>query len=272
MESGNRRRTKNTATDLGRRGFSVDAPPTHHSIMVVDIESFSTRVETVQASLRDAMYRAVRGAFADAGLDWDAVLSEDRGDGILMLVPASVSPVVLIAEVVRVLNDRLAERARAVSPEFALRLRVSLHQGLASPDEHGWSGDAVVHAFRLIDGQPLRETLRTARRAHLAFVVSDEVHRSVVRHHHRSIDAASYGAARFDIKGSSAAVGWIHVPGFSSPPGLQDVAAEKPSEPEPVQADRSRREEPVRTVFSIGTVQGDAVAGDKITIRHEGPA
>lgn len=193
---------------------------THHWIVVLDVENFSSRRDPVQRRVRAAMYRALTGALERAGVAAADTVSEDRGDGVLMLVASSVSPVLLAGPLVRELDEALGEYAQEANEDHALRLRVALHQGLATRDEHGWSGDAVNTACRLVDAQPLREVLSAALSARLVLAVSDEVHRGVVRHGHRGIDPAAYLRCDFATKHGETITSWITVPGYPAPPGL----------------------------------------------------
>ena len=53
------------------------------------------------------MYEAVRCAFGAAGIPWDNCYHEDRGDGLLVLVPAEVSKELLVNAVPTVLAASL---------------------------------------------------------------------------------------------------------------------------------------------------------------------
>ncbi|WP_345963143.1 hypothetical protein ABDE16_21030 [Streptomyces sp. BRB040] len=260
---------------------------THHWIVVLDVENFSSRRDPVQRRVRAAMYRAVAEALRRAGITDADTVSEDRGDGVLMLVAPSVSPRVLAGPFVRELDEALGEYAQEANADHALRLRVALHQGLAARDAHGWSGDAVNTACRLVDAQPLRDVLAEALSARLVLAVSDEVHRGVVRHGHRGIDPAAYLRCDFTIKHGETITSWITVPGYPAPPGLPapgDPAATAPPAPGatspgpgttstvpgatgsgPAAAGRP----PV--ALHAQTVQGDQVAGDKhVTVHNTG--
>jgi class 3 adenylate cyclase len=166
--------------------------PTSHFVLVVDIEGFSRRSDPVQRSLRRAMYEVLKTAVDDAHLSWADFQPQDRGDGVIMLVRGDVSPVSLAGELVRALESGLAEKAATYKEGHQIRLRVAIHQGLASPDDEGWSGDAVNTACRLVDAQPLRDTLAAAGQAHLALIVSDGYFQSVIRPGHRSIDPSTF--------------------------------------------------------------------------------
>ncbi|MFG1901463.1 hypothetical protein ACQP0I_25305 [Micromonospora carbonacea] len=201
--------------------------PTPHAIVVVDIEGFGRRTNPMQASLRTAMYGVVQRAFADAHLRWEEVFAQDRGDGILMLVPAPVSTVVLAGDLVRALDAGLREKARIFTETHAMRFRVALHQGLCERDGNGWVGEAINTASRLVDAQPLRDALAAASRAVLAFVVSDEIHRGVIRHDYRFIDSSTFAPVVLDMKELRRERVWIQVPGYPYPPGLPDDAPEE---------------------------------------------
>ena len=192
----------------------------HFFILVLDIEGFGIRPDPVQKSLRRAMYEVARAAVADAYLSWDGFLRQDRGDGIIMLFPSGVSPVTLAGDLIRTLDARLAELATVLDALHRMRFRVALHHGLATKDAEGWSGNAVNTACRLVDAQPLRDTLKAAGEAQLALIVSDTFHRSVIRPGHRSTDGATFAPVTVDVKELVAYRAWIRVPGYPAPPHL----------------------------------------------------
>lgn len=196
------------------------AAPTTHFIVVIDIEGFSQRSDPVQRSLRHAMYQVLTTAVEDAHLAWEDFQPQDRGDGVLMIVGTHVSPVTLAGEFVRALDVGLAEKAAMYSADHQMRFRVALHQGLAIPDDEGWSGDAINTAFRLVDAQPLRDTLSAAGRAQLALIVSDSFYQSVIHPGHRSIDRSTFVQVKLTNKNLVDFVAWIRVPGYPSPPKL----------------------------------------------------
>ncbi|MFE7601006.1 hypothetical protein [Streptomyces sp. NPDC057494] len=266
--------------------------PTHCWIVVLDIENFSARTDPIQRSLRTGMYGVLRAALAQAGLTADDVVTEDRGDGVLMIVPATVSPVVLAGPFVRALNDELKQKAVEYSAAHAMRFRVALHQGLAARDGEGWSGDAVNTACRLVDAGPLRDVLAAASSSRMVFVVSGEIHRAVVRHGHRTIDPAAYLPMPFRTKHGELIESWVTVPGSPAPPGLPPADPDRPGGSGSPQAGGSRgdghpaepagrrgaaadsgdRRPPSGAGISVGTVNGDVFQGDKtVHINTSGP-
>ncbi|EWM68055.1 MULTISPECIES: hypothetical protein [Micromonospora] len=255
------------------------AAPTPHSIMVVDIEGFGKRSNPVQSSLRDSMYEVVRNAFADAHLSWTDVHPQDRGDGILMLLPPSTSIVALAGELVRALDAGLREKAKIFTATHAMRFRVALHQGLCQRDSNGWVGEAINTASRLVDAQVLRDALAAAPTAVLAFAVSDEIYRGVIRHDYRFVDSSTFGPAVLNVKELRQERVWIQVPGYPYPPGLPDEASadEVPSRDSQARSASPEgrhvaRPDPFPRVEQSGgfffhgsdvRVTGDQVAGDK---------
>ncbi|MFJ9905001.1 hypothetical protein ACIRVK_19240 [Streptomyces sp. NPDC101152] len=245
----------------------------HHWIVVLDIENFSSRRDPVQRRIRAAMYHVLRDAMERVGLAAADVVSEDRGDGVLMLVKSTVSPVLIAGPFLRELDAGLGEYAEGAKEDHAVRLRLALHQGLAERDDDGWSGDAVNTACRIVDAQPLRDVLVAAPSARTVFAVSDEIHRAVIRHGHRGIDPAAYLPCDFATKHGETISIWITVPGYPAPPGLPATASGgvPPEErPEPATAEPRRDGRPHVTQHA-DTVQGDMVAGDKsVTVHNTG--
>ena len=199
-----------------------------HWIVALDIENFSPRLDPVQRRVRAAMYSALGSAKKGAGLSAADIVSEDRGDGVLMLVRSSVSPVVIAGPFVRELDESLGEYAQEANEDHAIRLRMALHQGLATDDEYGWSGDAVNTTCRIVDAQPLRAVLAAAPSARMVFAVSDEVHHAVIRHGHRGIDPAAYLPFDLTTKHDETLRAWATVPGYPAPPGLPEPTVEPP--------------------------------------------
>ncbi|HEX5401321.1 MAG TPA: hypothetical protein VFX16_03360, partial [Pseudonocardiaceae bacterium] len=66
-----------------------------------------------QVRVRHGMYTAMHDAFATAGVPWAACYSEDRGDGILALVPADVPKVLFVDYLPDALARSLARHNRA---------------------------------------------------------------------------------------------------------------------------------------------------------------
>jgi class 3 adenylate cyclase len=169
------------------------------TIMVIDAEKFSTHRDPGQGALRKAMYEAMRGAVRDAGLAWEGMIRQDRGDGIILLIDLAQSPITVAAGVVHELENWLAEKATVLHPDLRLRLRVSLHLGAATRDEEGWVGTAINTACRLVDSPAVREALGAGEDP-LALIVSDEFYRVVIEPGHRAFSRIHFRRIAVSVK------------------------------------------------------------------------
>lgn len=195
-------------------------PETHlYFIVLVDIEDFSLRPDSVQLALQKGVYDVVRSALKRARVDSDDMEMSDRGDGMLVLIPASLSPPVLLRELVRGLEDALADHRRAHSDGYRMRLRVGFHLGLVSRDGQRWAGTTINDLARLLDADHVRKSLKVAESAHMVFVLPDSLYSGIVQGYHSGINPALYVPFEFVTKHHEARRGWLIVPGHPAAPG-----------------------------------------------------
>jgi hypothetical protein len=134
--------------------------------------------------IHDAMYAAVRTALRRL-----RYYHEDRGDGVLVLVPPEVPKGRLVSNLLTRLDVALATHNAAVKradPDrpaaTQVRLRVAVHAGEVTFDGHGVVGAAVDHTFRLAEAPPLKSALAASTGA-CALITSAWFFDEVVRHH-----------------------------------------------------------------------------------------
>jgi class 3 adenylate cyclase len=168
--------------------------PEHRSALVVDIAGFGRWHDPQQILARDVLTTAVRTGFRTAGVRWSDLAVQDRGDGMLVLVPAYVSKVDILDPVIPRLAAMIRQHNARNTPH--IRIRVSLHAGEVHRDAHGWVGSDVNTACRLADADPVREKLI----AHGVLVVSDLIYQGVVRHGYRRVDPDSFTPVEVDEK------------------------------------------------------------------------
>ncbi|GAA2977683.1 hypothetical protein [Actinokineospora diospyrosa] len=173
--------------------------PRHRSIVVLDMVGSSRWDDPGQLRARAALQSVVRGAFRRAGIPWWRLVVADRGDGMLILVPPSVSKVDLLDPLVPALSSRLGEYNAGARTR--IRLRVAIHAGEVLRADTGWIGTDVNLACRLVDGEPLYAELARSS-SDLVLVVSERIHDAVVRHGYRGIDPSAYVPVRIVVKES----------------------------------------------------------------------
>jgi hypothetical protein len=183
----------------------------HRTIVCVDVEGFGDRRRTNrdQIAVRAGMYRALRTAFTRSELVWDSCYREDRGDGILVLVPADVPKELLIAPLQGELAAELARHNQTTSRQRRIRLRAAVHAGEIHYDEHGVTGTAINMAFRLLEAATLKERLRGSPGA-LALIASQWFYDEVIRHSPRCTPAR-YRPVQVAVK-ETQAVAWVFLP------------------------------------------------------------
>lgn len=176
----------------------------HCTIVAVDIEGFGRRSRTNlnQVRMRHGMYRSMRFAFDDAGIPWTSCRNDDRGDGILVLAPAAIPKALFVDRLPDMLVAELTEHNAAHPAEERIRLRLALHAGEVTYDQHGVTASSITHTFRLIDAAVLREKLAKSE-ATLAIVSSDWFYDEVIRHSERS-QARSYQSIDVTAKETNA--------------------------------------------------------------------
>lgn len=148
------------------------------------------------------MYSLLDRAFSSIGVPWDECYHEDRGDGVLVTVPPTVSKSAFV-DLPATLLDGLTEHNGRHPAEEQIRLRMALHAGEIQPDEHGLIGRALILAFRLLDSQVLRDATGV-----LGVIVSAWFYDEVVWH----VQPANYRKVAVEAK-EIRTTAWIWAPG-----------------------------------------------------------
>jgi hypothetical protein len=163
---------------------NIDRPADgHYTIVVVDIKEYSRfTTRPAQLDARNCVYRALESAFDRAGVRWGNCVHEDRGDGVLVLVPAHLPKVPLAASLPHELARALGEHNDAVPAHERIHLRVAIHAGEVAGDRHGYTGTAINLAFRLVNSAPLRGALDKSSGV-VALAMSTWFYDEVAQHH-----------------------------------------------------------------------------------------
>lgn len=159
-------------------------PAAHRTILIVDVERFGdpARTNAHQLAVRDGMYKALRQALAKAGIGWASCAIEDRGDGILVLVPPESPKGWLVTRLPAYLAEMLVRHNAACPEHEQIRLRMALHAGEVHRDAHGFTGTSINRTFRLIEAPEAKTALRDSSGA-LVLIASDWFYDEVVRHY-----------------------------------------------------------------------------------------
>jgi class 3 adenylate cyclase len=187
--------------------------PRQRIIVACDIEGSTSRTNPAKAVLRVDMYDLLEAALLECEITED--LREplyDRGDGAMALVRPvdGVPKTLLLRTFVPVLSLMLGEHA-AAHPDRMFRLRVAIHSGEVHFDQRGTFGEDIDVTFRLLNAPELKHRLQQTD-APLVLVVSDHIHRSVIRHGYDGIDGRTFEpSVRLEVAGQRH-IGWVQVP------------------------------------------------------------
>jgi hypothetical protein len=182
----------------------------HRTIMVVDVESFGDpkRTDDNQLAVRDALYKALRQSFAQAGIRWRRRAAYDRGDGALILILPKVPKILVATKLPACLADALAKHNAACPAHEEIRLRMALHAGEVNRDSHGFTGASVNLTFRLIDAPESKAALCDSPGT-VALIVSARFYQEVVRQN-VAAEHESFREISAEVKETKAAA-WVRV-------------------------------------------------------------
>ncbi|MEV7038883.1 hypothetical protein [Amycolatopsis sp. NPDC051061] len=188
------------------------ADPVHHTILVIEIDGFAAvdRTNMHRLTLRAGLYRVVQQALVTSGVSWFDCYRADLGDGVLVLVPAEYPKAVFSELVPAALTAFLADHNHVHRPLERIRLRAALHAGEVSYDAHGRTGAAIVHAFRLLQSEVLRDALTYAR-GDLAMIASAWFYDEIIRH--SPVSRPERYRPVFVREKETAARGWVRLLG-----------------------------------------------------------
>jgi CRP-like cAMP-binding protein len=146
---------------------------------------------------------------------WEACISLDRGDGLLVVVPPQVPTARIIECINRELPGRLRLHNRTYSESARFHLRIAAHVGPVMGDLLGVSGGTIIRTARLVEAPVLKEAM-AATGAGLGIMVSEFVHEIAIGHAAHFIDAAEYKKVEVsnkEFRGSA----WMRLLDVSSP-------------------------------------------------------
>lgn len=206
----------------------------HHLIINLDVQDSGQLTNPGQLIMRAVVYDIVQSAFAATGIDPHRP-PDDRGDGVLLVLPATVPEEQMVGRWVKKLHQAL--KRRNSQPSKPVRVRVGIHAGQVHHDDQGVAGTDVNIACRLASCEPAKGTLRAATRASMVVAVSDVIYQSVVRHDGPHIDRDSYRKHALRTAEYDGPV-WLRVPGYSIPPAPASAPESDPAPPPPPQTTR----------------------------------
>ncbi|HEY3905296.1 MAG TPA: hypothetical protein VGM14_15410 [Streptosporangiaceae bacterium] len=243
-----------------------------YSVVIIGADGLGARAEVVRSALLREIREIVALALASIRLRPEDVIATERGDLFQLEVPPTVSPGRLASTFVDALNAELAARAAGRGPADAIRLTVALHR--AAEGAAGQQPAGAVHlAEALVNASALPAVHKAAPRGYVVLVVSAQIYELFSQSGYRRVDTAAFLPLRLDSEGSGQVTGWVTVPGYSAPPGMDDkgTRAAKPDREETapgrsagVLVQGNGRVENLVNVQGDQVIHGDLVFGHRV--------
>lgn len=229
--------------------------PVYRTLLAVDVQSSGGRDNQSSVILREALFSGLRNAFDASGIDWEACVVEDTGDGMIVLVPPEFPKPRLVFPMLEHFDAWLRHHNRYAAESTSIRVRVALHAGDVRVDEHGVTGRPKVLLARLLDSKPLRSALADApETTAVVHLVSDRFHDDVVAQGNVGIDPDRYVPVQVQVK-ETAERAWLHI--------TERGGRHRESEPPASGGGVTFSGSDVR-------IRGDVVGGNKIVHRDDG--
>ncbi|MFE0182745.1 hypothetical protein [Streptomyces olivaceus] len=255
------------------------AEPSNKTILLMDMEGSGRRRDSEQSVIHRMLYTVLHETLSAAAIEPTEYRSEDRGDGVFVLIHPAVPKPALLRALLTATPEQLVSTNRLAAEDARIRLRIVVHTGEVALDEFGAVGADLVHAFRLLDAPGLRKELATTSEPSV-LCVSDAVYQGVVRHAHPGVRPEHFHPLTIDSKEGATLTGWYHDNSRphtgtvrSEQPAAESIASTVPARATATVSESERSADAARVpalhtrtgnfFFGTASVAGDAIAGDK---------
>jgi hypothetical protein len=185
-----------------------------------DVEHYSGKGTGREIDTQERLAALVEFALGEAGLARDDYRIQEQGDGGLALLPTGgdIDEPWLLVRLIRGFETGLEELNAGLLPDWRMRVRVALHQGVVHRAAHGYAGPAVTEVFRILDSGVVRSALAGSA-GFVVVAVADPLYRDVLMHGYHGLRGSAFSRVRVESKKFSADA-WLYAPGA----GLQEHA------------------------------------------------
>lgn len=204
------------------------------TVILSDVVGFGARTRTDEDRrvIREALFSMTHMALQDLPDVWSW---DDRGDGLLTVVPPSVPTAKIIEHLHKELPAALEEHNRAHGESARIQLRVAINVGPVTTDTMGVSGEAIIVTARLVEAPLFKDAMKKGQ-ASLAVIASTFIYETVIRH---DLGLTGYSQVQVDVKESSL-LAWMKLFG-PTPFGIEGFRSRSPGlAPQPVSTWASR--------------------------------
>lgn len=168
------------------------------TVILTDVAGFGAhkRNDRDRLIVRGASLGMMRQALGDL---WDKCVSEDQGDGLMVIAPPAIPTATVMERLHRELPGELRQHNRTYREPAQIRLRVAANVGPVMSDELGMAGEVIIRASRLLDAPALKDAMK-ASGASLGIIVSAFVYDTAIRHAEDWADPGRYEPVEVNVK------------------------------------------------------------------------
>lgn len=170
----------------------------HCTVLFTDVVAFGApaRNDKDRRVIREALFRMTHLTLRNIPKVWSW---DDRGDGLLIIVPPSVPTADVIAQLFKELPSYLDEHNSSHPKPAQIQLRLAVSVGPVTTDAMGASGEAIIIAARLVDAQVFKDAI-AKNAAILGVITSTFVYESTIRHCEEPTSLSAYSQVQVDVK------------------------------------------------------------------------
>lgn len=185
------------------------------TVVLTDIVAFGARNrnDDDRRRIRQASLEMTR---ASLGALWEACIFEDRGDGLLIVVPPEVPTVRIMQRLDQELPGLLRQHNHTYSDSLSIRMRLAVNVGPVMGDPLGMSGSAIIRTARMVEAATLKRAM-TSTGVDLGIIVSPFVYETAVGHVDVLTRGGHYKAVEIDVK-ETRALAWMRLVNMDASP------------------------------------------------------
>ena len=142
-------------------------------------------VEFGAAGRDDEAHKIIKKALAAMtqlalGPAWDTCRCEDRGDGLLVIVPPDIPTAQVIERLVIMLPSQLKRHNLSYSAASRIQLRLAVGVGPIEDTEFGVTGRSIISVSRMLDARAFKRAI-AVQGAILGVIVSSFVYETHIK-------------------------------------------------------------------------------------------
>lgn len=185
----------------GHRSHQPQSPDNGNcTVLVTDVIGFGahSRDDQDRRAIREAIWNMTRKALEPW---WDVSSKEDRGDGLLLVVPPGVPTAEILERLSSELPVSLTRHNAGSTLSARIQLRVAVSAGPVSRDTIGMTGEAIILATRMLEAPAFKKAMSTSR-AHLGIMASSAVREAIIGQRGDLTGFSGFAQVKFSLKGS----------------------------------------------------------------------